>query len=78
MGLGGRLLESILKCFGLQVEGLGSKLEAWEVLLEFILGLVGRKSGFGRPRGNREGVWKGLGWPRGGWGPANKPNMDPT
>ena len=43
-----------------------------------ILGLVGCKWGFGRPRGNREGVWKDLGWPRGGWGSANRPNMGPT
>ena len=40
-GLGGSFLESILRYFGLQVGGLGSKLEAWEALLESILGLVG-------------------------------------
>ena len=40
-GLGGSFLESILRYFGLQVGGLGSKLEAWEALLESILSLVG-------------------------------------
>ena len=27
-----------------------------------MLSLVGHNLGFGRPRGHREGVWKGLGW----------------
>ena len=47
-------------------------------ILGCILGVVGRKCGFGRPRGPREGVWKGLGWPRSGLGPANGTNIDPT
>ena len=48
-------------CFEIPFWGvLRSKLEVWETLLECILGLVGRKWGFGRPRGPREGIWKGL------------------
>ena len=41
---------------GVLVGGLGSKLEVWEAFLGFVLGLVGHKWGFGRPRGHREGV----------------------
>ena len=51
------LFGSMLGCFRVQAEGLGFKLEVWEALLGYILGLVGRKCGFGRPRGNRKGVW---------------------
>ena len=43
-----------------------------------MLSLVGHNLGFGRPRGHREGVWKGLGWPKGGWRPGNGSNMGPT
>ena len=42
------------------------------------MGLVEYKWGFGRPRGYREGVWKGLGWLRGGWGLRSGPNMGPN
>ena len=54
-----------------QVGGLGSKLEVLETFLGFILGIVWRQWGL-------EGLWEGLGWPEGGWGPRNGPNMDPT
>ena len=64
---------------------LGSKLVVWEVqvgglggFLGSMLDLVGHKWGFGRFRGYREGVWKGLGWLGGGWGPGSGSNMGPT
>ena len=64
---------------------MGSKLVVWEVqvgglggFLGSMLDLVGHKWGFGRFRGYREGVWKGLGWPRGGLGPGSWSNMGPT
>ena len=76
--MGGAFLGSILGCFGLQVGGLGSKLEVLDAFLGSNLGLVGRQWGFGRPRGNRKGVWKGLGRPKGGWGPGNGSNMGAT
>ena len=76
--LGRCLLES---CWGL----LGSKLGALEVqvgglggLLGSMLDLVGHQWGFGRFKGYMEGVWKGLGWLRGGWGPGSGSNMGPT
>ena len=46
--------------------------------LESMLGLVGHKLEFGRPRGHRQGVSKGLGWFRSGWGPGSGSNMGPT
>ena len=68
-------------CWGL----LGSKLGVWEIqvggfgaFLGSMLDLVGHKWEFGRFRGYREGVGKGLGWLRGGWGPGSGSNMDPT
>ena len=68
-------------CWGV----LGSKLGVWEVqvgglggFLGSMLDLVGHKWGFGRFRGYREGVWKGLGWLGGGWGPGSGSNMGPT
>ena len=64
--------------YRVQVGGLGSKLEVLEAFLGCILDLVGRQWGLGRPIGHREGVWKGLGWPKGGWGPGNGSNVGPT
>ena len=64
---------------------LGSKLGVLEVqigglggLLGSMLDLVGHKWGFGRSSGYMEGVWKGLGWLGGGWGPGSGSNMGPT
>ena len=54
-----------------KVGGLGA-------FLGYMLGPVGHKWGFGRSRGHRAGVWKGLGRRRGGWGPGSVPNMGPT
>ena len=46
-----------------------SNFYVWEAFFGSILGLVERKWGIGRPRGHREGIWKGLlGWPEGNWG----------
>ena len=76
-GLGG-LSWRFGSLFGVYVGSCRAQMEVWEALLRSILGLVGRRWGFGRPRGNREGVWKGLGWSRGGWGLGSGPNMAPT
>ena len=64
---------------------LGSKLGVLEIqigglggLLGSMLGLVGHKWGFGKFRGYMEGVWKGLGWLRDGWGPVSGSNMGAT
>ena len=54
-----------------QVGGLGG-------LLGSMLDLVGHKWGFGRSSGYMEGVWKGLGWLGGDWGPGSGSNMGPT
>ena len=69
---------AMLKSFGVQVGGLGDPEGGFRTFLESMLGLVGHTWGFGRPRGHREGVWKGLGWLRGGWGPGSGTNMGPT
>ena len=65
------LLGSKLGVLEVQVGGLGG-------LLGSMLDLVGHKQGFGRSSGYMEGVWKGLGWLGGGWGPGSGSNMGPT
>ena len=62
MGLGGSLLESISGCFGLQVGGLGSNMEAWETLLESIFGLVGVWEAKRQQGRGLEGLGLGQGW----------------
>ena len=85
LGLGSRIGSlgrcPLEPCWGL----LGSKLGVVEVqvggfgaFLGSMLGLGGHKWESGRPRGYREGVGKGLGRLRGGWGPRSGTNMAPT
>ena len=64
---------------------LGSKLGVLEVQIGGLGGLLGsmlarvrHKWRFGRSSGYMEGVWKGLGWLGGGWGPGSGSNMGPT
>ena len=71
--------------FCLQVEGSRSKLEVWEVqkALPTLQILLPRPGGWGVGSliGSWrawEGIWKGLGWLRGGWGPGSGANMSPT
>ena len=49
--------------FGLQVGGVGSKLEAWEALLESILGLVGVWEAKRHQGRGLEGLGLAQGWP---------------
>ena len=58
-GVGGSFLKSMLGYFELHVRGVGSKLEAWEVFLESILGLVEAKRQQGR---GLEGLGLAQGW----------------
>ena len=67
----GAVLGSKLGVLEVQVGGLGG-------FLGSMFDLVEHKWRLGRFRGYREGVWKGLGWLRGGWGPRSGPNMGPT
>ena len=69
---------AMLGSFEIQVGDLGGLSWRFGTFLGSMLGLVGHKWGFGRSRGHREGVWKGLGWLRGGWGPGSGSNMGPT
>ena len=55
-------MESNLGHFGLQVEGLGSKLEAWEALLESILDLVGVWEAKRQQGRGLEGIGLAQGW----------------
>ena len=65
------LLESFLRCFGLQVGGLGSKLEAWEALLASILDLLGVWEAKGAPGKGSRRAWVGP-------GVAGGPDLGPT
>ena len=55
-------MESILLYFGLQVEGLWSKLEAWEAVLETILGFVGVWEAKRQQGRGLEGLGLAQGW----------------
>ena len=69
---------AMLGSFEVQVGGLGGPSWRFWSLFGVYVGSCRAQMEFGRFRGYREGVGKGLGWLRGGWGPGSASNMDPT
>ena len=69
---------ALLRSFGVQVGGWGGPSWRFWSFFGVYVGSCRAHMEFGRFRGYREGVGKGLGWLRGGWGPGSASNMDPT